>query len=254
MSDDIISVGGAAIPIWKRRGVRELVAFALAMLVYEWLRDLVAPSSAAAALANADRVISAERSLGLLIEPAVQRGVEAIPGASSIASWLYTVGHTPGFVIFFAWLWWRHRDRFSFVRTWFWMTHVVAVVVFWLWPLAPPRLSNLGLNDPTAETLKLGGATSWFEPFRNVYAAMPSLHVGYTVLFAAAISMIGVTRRKYWAWTWPAALVLIVVATANHYWLDAVGGALAVASGFTLTLLIGRLPWFRMNRPWTHEG
>jgi hypothetical protein len=244
----------APVPVWKRRGVRELAAFAILMLMYEWLRDLAAPGSAAVPLAHADRIISAERSMRMLIEPDIQRAVEAVPGGSGIASWLYTLGHTPGFVIFFGWLWWRHRDQFSFVRTWFWMTHAVAIVVFWRWPLAPPRLSNLGLNDPTAATLKLGGATSWFEPFRNIYAAMPSLHVGYTVLYAAAITMIGVSGRKYLVWVWPAVMLLIVMATANHYWLDGIGGALAVACGLTLTLLVGRFPWFQMTRPWTNAA
>ena len=235
---------------WKHLGFQEILAFAALMLVYEWLRDLVAPTSTVLPVAHAQSVISAERGLGLLLEPSLQRHVNDIPGGQSLVSWLYTLGHTPGFIVFFVWLWWRHRDQFSFVRTWFWLSHAVAVVVFWWWPLAPPRFSGLGMEDPTEQTLRLGGATSWFQPFRNLYAAMPSLHVGYTVLYAIVITLIGVSSWRFAAWIWPAAMLVVVMATANHYWLDGVGGALTIGAGCSLALLANRVTGAGMRKPW----
>ena len=65
-------------------------------------------------------------------------------------------------------------------------------------PLAPPRLTDLGLDDPTKASLELGGALSWFRPFRNEFAAMPSMHVGYTLLFA--LTLVWMHRGSRWRW------------------------------------------------------
>lgn len=233
----------------------EIALYLVLTVAYEWLRDLAAPGDPSGAVRNAGRVIDLERALGAFVEPDVQRFAQSLPGGESTFAWLYTLAHTPGLIIFLVWLWWRHRDKFGAVRTWFWVAHVFAVISFWLFPLAPPRLAGLGLADPTAETLKLGGALSWFQPFRNEFAAMPSLHVGYTFLFALTITMVGTTRKRFLAWLWPAAMLVVVVATANHYWIDGVGGAAVVLAALPLTaVLLARgplriraegLPWRR---------
>jgi PAP2 superfamily len=233
------------LPLWG-----EILLFLGLTVVYEWLRDLVAPASPEAALQHAQSVVSAEEKLSLFVEPELQRWIQDIPGGENLVSWLYTVAHTPGFILFFVWLWWRHRDRYGFVRCWFWVAHAFAVVVFWLWPLAPPRLAGLGLADPTQKTLELGGATTWFQPFRNEYAAMPSLHVGYTVFFAAAITMIGLTWRRYLAWIWPTVILVVVMATANHYWLDGVGGAFVMAVALAATYAANRVGGWGWRLPW----
>jgi len=124
------------------------------------------------------------------------------------------------------------------------------VIGFWLFPLAPPRLvPSLGLDDPTHTTLQLGGSTTWFieSDFRNIYAAMPSLHVGYPLLFATVIFCLLARYRLRWlVWLWPLAVFWSVVASANHYVLDAVGGAVVVAaSGWLVTLI-----WPKLETPW----
>jgi PAP2 superfamily len=235
------------LPLWGEIGL-----FLGLTVVYEWLRDLVAPASPAAALQHAQSVVSGEKKLSLFVEPELQRWIADVPGGENLVSWLYTVAHTPGFILFFAWLWWRHRERYGFVRFWFWLAHAFAVVVFWLWPLAPPRLAGLGLADPTQKTLELGGATSWFQPFRNEYAAMPSLHVGYTFFFALVITMIGLTWWRFAAWVWPAAILIVVMATANHYWLDAVGGAAVMTAALATAFAANRVFGWGWRLPWEH--
>ena len=127
-------------------------------------------------------------------------------------------------------------------RNWFWISHVIAVLGYWVYPLAPPRLTDLGLADPTKESLELGGALAWFQPFRNEFAAMPSMHVGYTFLFALALFMM--LRPSPWrwlAWIWPAAMLFVVMATANHWWLDAfLGAATAAVSALAAQALLAR--------------
>jgi hypothetical protein len=224
----------------------ELVAFLLLMVVYELVRDLVEPGTAAGALQNAATVIDIETALGLFVEPDLQMAIAGVPGGEPVVTWLYTLAHTAGFTLFFLWLWSRHRERFRFIWTWFWVTNGLALLGYWLAPLAPPRLAGLGLTDPTAGTLTLGGSLDWFQPFRNEVAAMPSMHVGYTVLFAAALMMLHRSRWRWLALAWPAGMLVVVMATANHWWLDGLGGAAAVAVGLALTLAIAP----QLPRPW----
>lgn len=227
----------------------EVALFMALTVVYEWARALVRPDDSTAALANAATIVDMESAVGLYVEADVQRFFNGLPGGEASVAWLYTATHTPGFICFFAWLWWRHRDRFRFVWLWFWLGHAVAVMVFWLWPLAPPRLTAAGFEDVTKETLKLGGALDWFQSLRNEYAAMPSLHVGYTIFFATVITLIGVTRKRWLAWLWPGAMLVVVMATANHFWLDAVGGALVMATGYLLALAVRKAVRLRLRLP-----
>ncbi len=219
-----------------------VVAFLALMFLYEAARDFVAPGvGAAAPHRHADQVISAERSLGLLVEPDVQRAVHRAPGGQWATTWFYTIAYTAGYAGFLLWVFFFRRSRLRFLFTWYWVTNFVAVVGYWVYPLAPPRfVDELGMADTTKEALELGGSLSWFQPFRNLYAAMPSMHVGQTVLYAIAITLLVRSRWRWLAWLWPAVMLTTVMATANHYWLDGVGGAVCVLAALGLTRLVLR--------------
>lgn len=242
-----------------RAGARVGASFAMYVglfmvftVIYKTARWLAEPADATAPLANAGTVIDIERSLGIFIEPEMQRWVQDA-GIEPISTWFYTTAHQPGYVAFFIALFFLGRSIFPFVWRWFWVTSGLAVLGFWFFPLAPPRLvPSLGLDDPTHTALELGGTTSWFinSDFRNIYAAMPSLHVGYPILFAAVIFYALRGRRLRWAaWLWPLVMGWATVASANHYFLDIVGGAAVVAVGAALTTLI----WPALPRPWLAE-
>lgn len=221
-----------------------ILGFLVLMFAYEAARDFVAPGvDAAAPYTHADQVISAERALGLFIEPDVQRVVHAIPGGRFVTTWFYTLAYTVGYTVFLGWvLFWR-RSRFRFMFTWYWITNLLAVTVYWFYPLAPPRfVGNLGMEDTTKAALELGGSLSWFQSFRNLYAAMPSMHVGQAVLYAVATGMLVRSRWRYLAWLWPAMMLITVMATANHYWLDGLAGTIIVGLAYVLTRLIVRSP------------
>ncbi len=237
---------------WARwHGAAEVGLFALLMLLYELLRDRVEPGSPARPLAHAADVVDVERSVGLAIESDVQRLTHDFPGGEFLTSWIYTIAHTPGFIAVFTGIWFFRRRWYPFVRNWFWATNGIAVVVYWLYPLAPPRFAGLGLEDPTKVTLELGGSLTWFEPFRNLYAAMPSMHAGYTIFYAITLVLLLRGSRVRWlAVAWPIVMVWVVMATANHFWLDAVGGAAVVAAALVLTNLVAPR---HMPRPWSYR-
>ena len=104
-----------------------------------------------------------------------------------------------------------------------------ANVVFWAWPAAPPRFSVPGMTDILVTRDILGaahphGATGLV----NLYAAMPSLHVAWAAWCALAVVTASRGRWRRLAWLYPAVTTLVVLASANHFLLDA-GGGLAVA-------------------------
>jgi PAP2 superfamily len=251
VTTDAQAVPAAAPSPRVRAIVLQGLLFFLLMVAYEGARHLVEPGTPAVPLDHASQIIDAERAMGLFVEPDIQRFTEDTPGLESASKWIYTLAHTPGFILFFVWMWFRQKARFAFVRNWFWVMNGVAVLGYWLYPLAPPRLvPELGLSDPTAASLELGGSLTWFQPFRNIFAAMPSMHVGYTVFFAVAIILLLKSPWRWLALVWPATILYVVMATANHYWLDGVGGAVTCG----IALLITALVWRRLRRPWQHDG
>lgn len=217
-----------------------VLGFLVLMFAYEAARDFVAPGLGdARPFHHADDVIALERQVGLFVEPDVQRGVHAVPGGRAATTWFYTLAYTVGYTVFLAWAFFFQRSRFRFLFTWYWITNAVAVVGYWLYPLAPPRfIEGLEMEDTTKAALELGGSLSWFQPFRNLFAAMPSMHVGQSVLYAAAITLMFRSRWRLLAWVWPALMLVTVMATANHYWLDGVGGAVAVGAAYALTRVV----------------
>jgi hypothetical protein len=228
-------------PVWA-----ELTLFLGLMVLYEFLRDRVAVETLALPVRHADHVIDVERSLGLFVEPDLHDWVQSVGPLKFTTTWLYTLAHTTGFAVMFFWVWFRRREYYAMFRNWFWIANGIAVLGYWLFPLAPPRLAGIGLSDPTRESLELGGTLSWFQPFRNEFAAMPSLHVGYTFLFALTLIFLHRSRWRWLALLWPAGMLFVVMSTANHWWLDGVGGVTTVL----IALLVADRVAGGLPRPW----
>jgi len=227
----------------------EIVLFLVLMFAYEWVRDLVALDDPTRPIRHALDVIDVEKTLGFFVEPDVQDFAHSVAGVKFLTTWAYTLGHTPGFIVAFTFVWFRRRPYYAAFRNWFWITNALALVGYWLYPLAPPRLTDLGLEDPTKTPLELGGALSWFEPFRNEFAAMPSMHVGYTFLFA--LTLVWLLRPSAWRWLallWPATMLFVVVSTANHWILDGLGGVGAVLLALAIVSPLCR----SLPRPWKY--
>lgn len=220
------------------------------IFLYKAARWLAAPDDAAQPLSNAEWIMDIERALFIFVEPEIQELTQAA-GLEPVAAWFYTAVHQPAYIGFFVVLWFVLPRLFMFVWLWFWVTNFLSALIFWIYPLAPPRLiPSLGLDDPTHTTLQLGGSTTWFiqSDFRNIFAAMPSLHIGYPILFAAVLYFAFRGRRFAWAiWLYPLTMLWAVVATANHFFLDAVGGAMVVAAGAAIVAVA----FPRLERPWS---
>jgi hypothetical protein len=137
-------------------------------------------------------------------------------------------------------LYWRRPVDYRWARSALGFATLLALVGFWLYPLAPPRLlPGLGVIDT------VHGVQDFSKPdygtltaLTNQYAAMPSLHFGWSLWCGVVIAVIA---PRWWmkalGLLHPFFTVSAIVATGNHWVLDAVGGAAVVAAGFGLAYL-----------------
>jgi membrane-associated phospholipid phosphatase len=230
---------GAYLPDGWRGLARQLAVFVPFDIAYELSRRL-ATGGKPAALEHARDVVRYERALGIYQELAVQRWALDAPGfVMDVARFTYfqcqfTI--TFGFVL---WVYLRRHYAYTLLRNALFTTFMLALPGYVLYPTAPPRLLvSEGFIDPLkSSTLNQSGFLVTL--FGNPYAAMPSLHTGTAILVGTTGVL--VTRhllvRVIWA-LYPALVVFSIVATANHFFLDAVAGAgvLAVALAIVLTL------------------
>lgn len=217
-----------------RRVAGELMLVGLFCLIYEELRDHTVQAGTVAA-SHALSIVSAERALGLFHEQAVQAAFRGTQGVIDVFNLYYGGTHFLIPAAILVWLALRHPGRYALARTALAVTTGVAFLFFWLFPVAPPRLlpGRFGIID----TLNAVGTSGHFETrlittAGDIYASMPSLHVGWAVWCALAVYPV----VRHWALrclviAYPLATTLVVVATGNHFFLDAIAGAvLAVAS------------------------
>jgi hypothetical protein len=156
----------------------------------------------------------------------------------------YAVGHAVGTIGILVWLYLKRREHYAFIRNMFAVTTGIALVVFTVYPTAPPRMfPNYGFADPEQmlHLVAAGGAqlnSYTYDP----YAAMPSLHVTYAILVALGIVI--AERGSIWRFAavlYPCLMVATVLITANHWILDVVGACVTVAGSAVLLTGIRRL-------------
>jgi hypothetical protein len=227
-----------------RRGwlsTRHSLPIEMAMVVgvyaaYEATRGLVA-GDAHIALRHAQDVVSLERSLHVFVEGHVQHAAQAVPGLIGTLSFAYLTLHL---AVTGALLLWLHRRRpaaYPLVRTTLLLASALAVVGYLVFPTAPPRLSNVDILDAVSNNhvdLNTGLVSSLYNP----YAAVPSMHVGYALIVGASLARYAphlITRLAGIAY--PPFVLLVIIATGNHFLVDAAAGA-AVAA---VALLAARL-------------
>ena len=218
---------------------RELGIFAAAYLTYFGVRALTegAPQRA---FENAMRLHRLEVDAGIDWEGAVQDAVLRTQGLVDLANAVYIYGHWPvllgaGVLLF------RHRrSHYYRLRNVCLLTGLIGLVVFALFPVAPPRLTDLPVIDTVTRDSE--GYRQILPPsFVNEYAAMPSFHAGWNLL--VGIVAFGAWRRRLvrgFAILMPVAMALAVVATANHFVIDVIVGISIVLAALAVVRLLER--------------
>jgi hypothetical protein len=216
----------------RPRPLREVALVAVLFLGYKAGRALAA-GRVGLADANADRVWGFERWIRLPGEEAVQDFLLHSDVAVRVVNAFYAWVHFPAAAVFLVWLYLRRPADYVLGRRMLAAVTAAALVVHVVFPLAPPRLtSGLGFVDTAARLGPAVYGSPVTDKISNQYAAMPSLHVGWA-LVVALVLMRGTSSRWRLAWlAYPVTTILVVVGTANHYWLDAFAAAVLVGVAY----------------------
>ncbi|MFJ5223813.1 phosphatase PAP2 family protein [Streptomyces sp. NPDC088400] len=233
----------------------EILLIAVSYWTYSLIRNAV-PEQKTKALENADWIWRMEHHLGIAVEQSVNHALNSVTWLIVGMNYYYATLHFIVTIGVLIWLFRRHPGRYAAARLVLFATTAVALVGYYFYPLAPPRLMTGGHFIDTVVHHQTWGsmASGNLKSMSNQYAAMPSMHIGWSlwcglIIFALAKA----PWAKILGLLYPAATLLVIVATANHFWLDAVGGMICLTFGFAVSYawygaLPHRLPR-RVERP-----
>lgn len=186
-----------------------------------------------AAHRNTAAIVELEQRFQIFVERGVQDWALSVPGLAALLGVAYLALHlvlTPAVLV---WVYRAHRAWFAVVRTTLVVSTALALVGYVLYPAAPPRLAGLGFADTVSERAHLDLSSDVLGSFYNPIAAVPSLHFGYALLVGGAVAWLARRRAIRLAGAlYPAAMLFIIVATGNHFLLDAVAGGAVVVAGW----------------------
>jgi hypothetical protein len=235
-------VGTAGRPAWWF----EIALIAACYAVYSMIRNHVG-NVRAVAYTNANTIADIENTLALDIERTLNNWLHGNPVLAVPSCFYYASLHfvvTPALLI---WLYMRRPQVYTRARTVLMLATGAALIGFYLTPTAPPRLigNPNGLHDIMAEFAGWGwwpasGAPA-SDAISNPYAAMPSVHcmwaiwVGLVVFVCAQQIWVRVLGLAH-----PIITVTVVMATGNHFLLDAVAGAALLAIALMIVMLFSK--------------
>jgi hypothetical protein len=177
---------------------------------------------------HAHDIVTWEQDAGIYLEPSMQDLVDDTHWLTTIMNWVYIWGHWPVIAVTLLWLVLDHPAGYRVTRNAMLISGAAGLLLFALYPVAPPRLADLGLIDTVTS---YSSAYRVLQPkaFVNQYAAMPSLHVGWDLLIGIAMFTWSKHRAiRVAGIALPVLMVVAVVTTANHYVADVLAGVVLV--------------------------
>ena len=220
------------------RHILEVVLIVGAYIVYEFIGKYGVPNVETVAFENAARVISWETSMGFFWEQTWQEwALRNFHFAVIFGNWMYTFGYWPVIFTIAIFLYVKDRQRYVYYRNIILVSFILALIVFFLLPTAPPRFlpPEFGFID----TLQIYGPSQYTARdslvYYNLFAAMPSLHIGWTLLIGVMF-----VRSRVFIWLkafgvmYPILTFIGIIITANHYIIDAAGGLGVMLTAYLL--------------------
>ena len=252
----------AASPRPTRYGwIREAAIILGFYYVYQTIRSLADHGNVkSSAYRNAGWLVDWEKSIYLFHEQSIQQAFISAEWFIRVVNIYYGTLHfviTAGLLV---WMYLKRHAAYRAIRNLLGLTTALAIIGYWSFPLAPPRLylecdgnipvmgSEGGLVSPDCfvDTLdKFGGLWSYktaaAKAIANQYAAMPSLHFGWSLWCGIVLWRFASHRgTKFFGLAYPTLTLFAIVVTANHYFLDAAGGAVILLSAMGLLRLADR--------------
>jgi hypothetical protein len=221
----------------------EGVGLAWAYLVYERMRGQ-ATGSPGAALAHAHQIVNIERFVGINAERDAQQLFVHVAWFMTALRFWYGVVYFVAPITVLVLLYRRMPARYVRWRNALLLMFVLALVVYWLYPLMPPRLMphSYGFVQTSRDALDISGhvrtflgaspspSKANFDQYGNAFAALPSFH------FASSLWVVGalwpLVRRRWRALLacYPLTMLLCIIVTANHWFLDGAASCVVVAA------------------------
>jgi hypothetical protein len=268
---DLLAEPAPAPPRARLRWWKEVLYGVGVYAVYSLVRDRFgsAGGNPGPAFGHAKDIVHLERALHLFFEPHVQHWYLDLPGRGLIRGWnvYYGIAHFLVTFLVLVWLFRRDQDRYPLWRNTLALTTCLAVVGFAAYSLMPPRLlddpgqyGGCQIYAPAAASAavkggdqvpgcnrygfidtvdRFGGWISFgsdgYKAVSNQYAAMPSMHIGWSTWCALVmVPMLRKRWKKILAALYPVITLMCIVITGNHYWIDGLGGLLCLGVGYLL--------------------
>jgi hypothetical protein len=222
------------------------IGLALALYaMYEIVRGFGSTTLAAARSHTAD-IVALEGHLGLFVERTVQDGVESLPALPMFLGFAYMSLHFGATIAALVWVHRSHRARFAMVRTTLVISTAISLVVYILYPAAPPRLAGIGFTDTVTDKAGINLSSDALGSLYNPFAAVPSMHFGYALLVGVTVAALA--RRRWVRWigaSYPLFMLFTIIATGNHFIFDAVAGGIVVLIAYAVARMLLASPTMR---------
>jgi membrane-associated phospholipid phosphatase len=160
-----------------------------------------------------------------------------------VARWGYANLHFKGSCLALVTIYFGWRGSYGFVRNAVIAAMAISLLGYALYPTAPPRFfGELGFDGGSGVTGNQPELVRPGDALFNPVAAVPSMHVGLSLIFAWSLALLVPWRPlKAALFAYPLLMTYVVVASGNHWWLDAALGALCAALAVGVATLLARL-------------
>ena len=219
---------------------REIALVAGGYVLFMSVRKVLVTDIEDVAIENAGKLIAFETSRGFFWEPALQEwALQSGQWLMVVFNWLYIVTFVPALLAISLGYYVFDRDRYFYYRSLVILSLGVALVVFSLFPLAPPRMM-----DGFVDSIKHYGP-AWFDvrddlSYYNIFAAMPSLHFAWSAVLGVLLFRHGGRILKFFGVLYPATTLVAITVTGNHYIMDAVVSVLMMGVTYILYEMVFR--------------
>ena len=230
---------------------RELLLGLAVFAVYSLVAGATLSGGRAAARTHARDIFDLEQDLHLNIERPMNTWLVHHEVLRVAANYEYAFTYILSAFLLLGWLYVRQPELYRWARTSFIVLNLVAFTVFASYPVAPPRMfPELGFVDTVTRGHTFGSWGNGMVDHANSLAAMPSLHLGWALWVSVVLGMIaGSVRTQLVSSVHVLVTLLVIMATANHFALDAVGGAACVLVSFPVAGMLSHRSRDHTRRP-----
>ncbi|HET8604269.1 MAG TPA: phosphatase PAP2 family protein [Marmoricola sp.] len=227
-------------PVLWQQVVLGLLLFGVYLLV----DSLENPARRAAADQHGRAIFHLEQTLHLDVEHVLNRWLAPHPVLCTLANYEYAWTYILSALALLGWTWVRRPDLWRLTRDSFIVLNLIAFACFWLYPVTPPRLlPELGFVDTVSRGGTFGSWGNGLVDSANQLAAMPSLHVGWALWVSVILARITARRSvQVLSGLHVALTAFVIMATANHYLLDAIAVVVPIAVGVRVASWLHETP------------